>query len=62
MSTTYYHIDYMGEPGSILDLKKYILIHNDKQYDDPILVVTIPCLCMGIFMVILGGIVAINQT
>ena len=34
--------------------KKYFLLHNDRTYDDPVLVVTLPCLCAGAFFFVLG--------
>ncbi|CAD8091264.1 unnamed protein product [Paramecium sonneborni] len=34
--------------------KKYVLLHNNGQFSDPILVITLPCLCVGPFLIIFG--------
>ncbi|CAD8079650.1 unnamed protein product [Paramecium sonneborni] len=36
------------------ETKKYFLLHNNGQFSDPILVITLPCLCVGPFLIIFG--------
>ncbi|CAD8063899.1 unnamed protein product [Paramecium primaurelia] len=36
------------------ETKKYVLLHNNGQFSDPILVITLPCLCVGPFLIIFG--------